>query len=230
MSSKKNIKIEDLKQHLSKAADQDYFKKMEVSILKNTVQKEELKLNLKQELVISKVNTQPLFDVPVNYFTKLENAIASRTYDLEAEPEFIKIFESKFSRQNVFSVPEGYFDWLPQRASDRKRIIVPESQNSWEWSLQKGRASLYAIAASIVLVCSITMYFYRTNENVQFNAGNALKEISTNEVLAYMNSVEIDADDIQPDKFDEIHLSDKANLHKELENIDYQDIVDIDEL
>jgi len=234
MNAKKNIRIEDLKTGWKNPVSADYFAGLEKSILKNTVENAELKALLQQRLVINQA-MQTQFATPLHYFANLENAIASKTYNLDAEPNFVKVFENKFSRENIFTVPIGYFTWLPQRATDRKHIPIPESTLSLDWVWQKQMMANYAVAACLILTFGIGLYVF-TSQNVtqmnmtQMNVARSLENISQNEILAYVNVTDIDTEDIPMGRFDEIDLSHEVNLQNELQHIDYQDIENIDEL
>ena len=102
-------------------------------------------------------------------------------------------------KKNIYTVPDKYFDQLPTRIQSRVNEKHPVSWLSWNWSLT------YKLAAPAIAIILIVIYFGRTDNYSYQDTDAILAQVSTEDIIAYLEFTDITTDDI-------------------IENVDFTDI------
>lgn len=107
-------------------------------------------------------------------------------------------------KQNIFEVPDGYFDRLPMKIQSRIEASKPEPTMA-KWSL----ALRFALPAMVLIVGVI----YFLNPNATGNGTeDLLAAINTEHLIAYLDESELtETELLEAVKFDEID-ADSLNL------------------
>ena len=93
-------------------------------------------------------------------------------------------------KKNIYTVPDKYFDQLPARIQSRVSEKQPVSWLSWNWSLS------YKLAVPAIAVILMVIYFGRTNNFIPQNTDAILAQVSTDDIIAYLEFTDITTDDI----------------------------------
>ena len=102
-------------------------------------------------------------------------------------------------KKNIYTVPDKYFDQLPTRIQSRVNEKNPVSWLSWNWSLT------YKLAAPAIAIILMVIYFGRTDNYSTQDTDTILAQVSTEDIIAYLEFTDITTDDI-------------------IENVDFTDI------
>ena len=106
-------------------------------------------------------------------------------------------------KDNIFKVPENYFEELPMRIQSRiKNRDEPFLIPSFNWN----QAIKIAIPALVLIVAILLAVFVNKNEAYQ-DADTILAEVSTDDMIAYLQASDISLDEI----LDEIQYADIAD-------------------
>ncbi len=93
-------------------------------------------------------------------------------------------------KKNIYTVPDKYFDQLPARIQSRANENTPVSWFSLNWSLS------YKLAAPVLAVILIMFYFGRNDQSTPTDAESLLAMVSTDEIIAYIDFMDISTDEI----------------------------------
>ncbi|MEL6535443.1 MAG: hypothetical protein AAFQ98_08530 [Bacteroidota bacterium] len=132
-------------------------------------------------------------------------------------------------RNVSFSVPEGYFDELPNRIM----ASLPETftrKTAW-WAQPR----LWRVAVPALVVVLLTIGYQSLNLAPEVNSEIALGEVSDQELVAFLEQ-ELDASDVM--LYDLAYLADEVSLEENLWESsfedhpveDYLDDISLDEL
>lgn len=106
----------------------------------------------------------------------------------------------EIGKDNIFKVPEKYFDELPMRIQSRiKTRNEPALMPSFNWNL----AVKLAVPAIMLIVAILLAVFVNKNETYK-DADTILAEVSTEDMIAYLQASDISLDEI----LDEIQYTD----------------------
>jgi hypothetical protein len=94
------------------------------------------------------------------------------------------------NKKNIYSVPDKYFDQLPNRIQSRVNEEKPVSWLSLNWSLS------YKLALPVAAVLLMVFYFGNFNNQSKVDAGALLAEVSTEDIIAYLDYTDITTDEI----------------------------------
>lgn len=101
-------------------------------------------------------------------------------------------------KKNIYSVPDKYFDQLPTRIQARVNESKPAFDRSWNWNL------VYKISVPALVVICLVFYFGLKPNNLEPNADTLLAQVSTDDLIAYLETTNLTTDEI----IEEIDLSD----------------------
>jgi hypothetical protein len=135
------------------------------------------------------------FTVPQGYFERLPSAILSqikagenRLTEETAELDQVAPFLNMISRQNVYAVPEGYFDEAAQNEKKEAKVVT----------LQKARRWMQYAAVAVVAGVLITGAFLFTDSNnylehekfERLDVSSGLNNVSEADLVKYLNNPE----------------------------------------
>ena len=95
-------------------------------------------------------------------------------------------------KENIYKVPERYFDELPMRIQDR---ITGESKSAPSMVFDWKMAVKVAVPAFVLVIVVTFGFFFRTNNNYQ-DAEAILAQVSTEDMIAYLQETDISVDEI----------------------------------
>lgn len=125
-------------------------------------------------------------------------------------------------KQEVYKVPEGYFDSLPGRVEQQ----ITEEKNGRSVRFTNWNMIGYAVAASISLLIVALIVFRK--DPASHSAEDLLAEVSTSDLVAYLQNSEVDAYEIvdatHPDVWAE-PLADSASWLKPKLNSEDMDLL-----
>ena len=93
-------------------------------------------------------------------------------------------------KKNIYSVPDRYFDQLPARIQSRvneKKLVLGVSLN---WSL------VLRVAGPVLAVILVIFYFGVTNNYTGQSADDFLAQVTTDDLIAYLETTDITTDEI----------------------------------
>lgn len=127
-------------------------------------------------------------------------------------------------KKNIYSVPDKYFDQLPTRIQSRVNEKKPVSGLYLNWSL------VYKVGAPALAMVLILFYFgISTTDNSTLSSDELLAQVSTDDLIAYLETTDITTDEI----IEELDLSNiELDFYKEgpiMQDMDMND-EDIDAL
>ena len=173
---------------------------------------------------ISRLNKATPYQVPDNYFDKLADSIQAKiALEEETESKTYGVLESlKVSKVHPFQVPENYFSELPGIIQDKTLKSTKSSPLiSIDWSRTKTQLALVPVMM-MLLVAGYFFYTPSTSHSDELQA--SLEEISTEDLVAYLEASDISTEDIiaaididyfdldtdieETDMLDELNLSD----------------------
>ena len=93
-------------------------------------------------------------------------------------------------KKNIYSVPDKYFDRLPTRIQSRVNEKKPVFWLSLDWSL------MYKVAAPVMAIVLIIFYISSSNNLQDRSAESLLAQVSTDDLIAYLNETDITTDEI----------------------------------
>jgi hypothetical protein len=99
------------------------------------------------------------------------------------KPEDIK-------KENIYKVPDGYFEELPMRIQSK----ISEEKQPWFVSFNWKPAVNIAIPVLAVLL--MIVYFVTPIQNSSLNAEELLAQVSSEDVIAYLETTDITTDEI----------------------------------
>ncbi|WP_424964179.1 hypothetical protein [Ekhidna sp.] len=115
-------------------------------------------------------------------------------------------------KKEVFKVPEGYFEGLPMRIQKRVDSEKPVTRQQFtpKWGL--------ALAASIALVVTFVFVLYNNGPSPE----DMLAEISQDELVAYLELMELDEYEIASAFDEDMEIFDKEDANI-LDGIDLEE-------
>ncbi|MCK5703830.1 MAG: hypothetical protein KAI29_21880 [Cyclobacteriaceae bacterium] len=93
-------------------------------------------------------------------------------------------------KENIYSVPDRYFDQLPARIQSRVNEKKPVLGVSLSWSL------VLRVAGPVLAVILVIFYFGITNNYTGQSADDLLAQVTTDDLIAYLETTDITADEI----------------------------------
>ena len=104
-------------------------------------------------------------------------------------------------KENIYKVPERYFDELPMRIQDRissKSESIPATAFNWSIAVK------VAVPAFVIIITVLFGVFIRTNNSYQ-DVDTILAQVSTEDMITYLQSTDISIDEILNEiQYDEI--------------------------
>jgi hypothetical protein len=147
---------------------------------------------MKKKVDISKLNKKAPFELPDNYFDKLPGIIESRI--AEEEDARIRVFNSsKVDKKLPFEVPENYFNDLPSII--QARAMNTNKKEGFSFGFAKENIKWALVPALIaLLIVSYSVFFNYDRES--FNTEQLISQVSSEDLVAYLESSEISEDEI----------------------------------
>ncbi len=97
----------------------------------------------------------------------------------------------EIKKENIYTVPDKYFDQLPTRIQSRVHVKKPVLGISLNWN------SVYKIAAPVFAVVLMVVYFGIPKlNNSAPSAEDFLAQVSSDDLIAYLQTTDITTDDI----------------------------------
>ena len=93
-------------------------------------------------------------------------------------------------KKNIYSVPDKYFDQLPGRIQTRIHAQSPKAFFALNWQLT------YKIAAPALAMVLIVSYFWYNGPTSTQSPESLLAQVSTEELVAYLETTDISMDEI----------------------------------
>jgi len=93
-------------------------------------------------------------------------------------------------KKNIYTVPENYFEQLPMRIQARVNDKKPVFGFSLNWNLS------YKIAFPAIVMVLVVFYFGIKSNNSTLSADEILAQVSTEDLIAYIETTDITADEI----------------------------------
>ncbi len=124
-------------------------------------------------------------------------------------------------KKNIYTVPDKYFDQLATRIQSRVNEKNPVSWLSWNWSLT------YKLVAPAIAIILMVIYFGRTNHYSSQDSIAILAQVSTEDIIAYLEFTDITTDDIiETVDFTDIELDfyEDGPIIQEFNEIDEEDM------
>ena len=124
-------------------------------------------------------------------------------------------------KKNIYTVPDKYFDQLPTRIQSRVNEKNPVSWLSWNWSLT------YKLPAPAIAIVLMVIYFGRTDHYSIQDTDTILAQVSTEDIIAYLEFTDITTDDIiETVDFTDIELDfyEDGPIIQEFNEIDEEDM------
>ena len=126
-------------------------------------------------------------------------------------------------KKNIYRVPDRYFDQLPMRIQSRVNAENPVNRFTFSWKF------VTKIAVPAFALVLILFYFGINNSNTNLSSEQLLAMVDTEDIIAYLETTDITADEI----LEEIDLTmldlDFSNEGAMMEDID-MDAEDMDVL
>jgi hypothetical protein len=91
-------------------------------------------------------------------------------------------------KQNIYTVPDKYFDQLPTRI--QSRVNDPVSGLHWN------RSIIFKLAVPAIAVIVMILYFDRNDSFAPQDAEAILAQVSTEDLIAYIEDMDISTDEI----------------------------------
>lgn len=104
----------------------------------------------------------------------------------------------EIKKKNIYSVPEKYFDQLPTRIHSRVQERKSVFGFRFDWHLA------FKLALPALAVVFIMFYFGIRNNYSDQSADELLAQVSTDDLIAYLETTDISTDEI----IEELDLSD----------------------
>ena len=130
------------------------------------------------------------------------------TYKKDHKKEYIKLEE--LPKKSVFSTPDGYFDKLPA-------IIQQKAVDTDKVGLAISRLPIfYRLAGPALALVMVLTYFALRPSDQQFNVEAMLDEVSTTELVGYLNESDISTEELLSmmdlEEFDTDGMTDEIEL------------------
>ena len=93
-------------------------------------------------------------------------------------------------KKNVYNVPDRYFEQLPGRIQTRVSKKKPDFFYSFNWKLTA------QIASPVLAVLLLIFYFGIGTQTSALSAEELLAEVTTEDVIAYLETTDLSADEI----------------------------------
>jgi hypothetical protein len=106
-------------------------------------------------------------------------------------------------KKNIYSVPDNYFEQLPMRIQSRVNENRPVLGLRLNWNLA------LKIALPAIAVVFLVFYFGISTDNTALSADDILAQVSTEDLIAYVETTDITTDEIIEElDFSEIDFDD----------------------
>lgn len=205
---------------------QGYFEGLADKIL--TRAKAQDSLSAKEELeslspLLSKLDKKVPFSTPAGYFDELTGNVLAGTKAIDfvnQELENLSPLMSSLKTENVYKVPVGYFEGLSVSILNKVRDHQPARVVSMSFKKKVMRYAVAAVVAGMIIIAgilfinkpsSITPAIVQTEEKIQLETQDKVKELSDDElfnfienqtaplpdVLSMASLEEIDSDDVK---------------------------------
>ena len=176
---------------------------------------------------INSANTQNPYQIPVGYFDGLAGSIFQKIHSgntshskNEVYRELLEIAPllNSLSKENIFTVPENYFEKLTILGLGEKHItkVVPLGSYVRKWVT-------YAAAASILFIVSTASYFY-ANKHIRGldkspSIEQRLADLNDDDIISYLNDNQETPSDYIP-----ASATQETEIHQMLEKASDDDI------
>jgi hypothetical protein len=164
-----------------------------------------------------------LYDVPDNYFEKLSQDCIDKINESQHSIENSFILKNS-SKENLYELPDNYFEKLPNEIN--KKLT---SQSKIIDLNYRKRLSQISIAASIITIIGIGIYFITNRNDQDFNtlAMNKAKEIIKNNSFdkELNNLNEMDMVEYLKESGHDINAAILASNSSEVEKINDEDFI-----
>ncbi len=97
----------------------------------------------------------------------------------------------KINKKNIYTVPDQYFDELPQRIQKR----ISNKKHHWNWHGSLVPVLKYALPAISIILVVLYLGFFRNN-NFSTDPETLLAQVNTEDIIAYLENSDISTDDI----------------------------------
>jgi|SRR5215831_3416773 len=143
------------------------------------------------EMILAQIKLEELkvapnpYTIPVGYFESLPDAIISKIKSdrIQVHNELLEVAPllNTIKKDNIFSLPEGYFENLSPISQTRKRVsnVVSIRSNVGKWVT-------YAAAASVLFIIAVSSYVF-----VSIHSKNAQEHLTVEQRIAQLNEQEI---------------------------------------
>ncbi len=128
-------------------------------------------------------------------------------------------------KQNIFKVPDKYFDQLPTKIQSRINDSTA-SKSTLSWNL------FLKIATPVFALVLLFIFIEKNNQEPMPTAGDYLAQVSADDLIAYLGDTEISADEILEEldiSENDVDLFDDESLLQEFELDDMEINAVIDE-
>jgi len=123
-------------------------------------------------------------------------------------------------KKDIFNVPEGYFDKLPNTIQAR----ITSQKGAFSWSSPWVTALKYAVPAVVLVVAGILWF----NKPVQ-NAETILASIQTEDLVAYLDDSDLTTDDVLESvdfNADDVDQIENEVYELNINTVDYNEMLD----
>lgn len=214
---KKKVNISKLNKKAPFELPENYFDKLPGIIESRIAAEEDEKVTVFDALKVDKKN---LFEVPENYFNKLPDLIQARI--AEEEDEKAVVFDSiKVGKTLPFEVPKNYFNELPSIIQAKALAGSKKGRFSFGFAIEHVKWALVP-ALMALLIVSYAVFF--NNDVESFNTEDLISQVSSEDLVAYLESSDISTDEI----INAVNFED-LELEFELEESDMLDELDFSE-
>ena len=93
-------------------------------------------------------------------------------------------------KKNVYTVPDRYFEELPGKIQERVSEKKPGFIFSLNWKLA------FQVASPVLAVLLLIFYFGIGTQSSSLSAEELLAEVTTEDVIAYLETTDLSADEI----------------------------------
>lgn len=93
-------------------------------------------------------------------------------------------------KENIYTVPDKYFDQLPARIQSRINEKAPISALHWNWGWW------YKLAIPAIAMIVLVVYFGRVDRVLNQDAESILAQVSTEDVIAYLADMDLSTTEI----------------------------------
>jgi len=93
-------------------------------------------------------------------------------------------------KKNIYTVPDNYFDQLPTKIQSRINEKTPVFRIKLSWSL------VFKVATPAFAMIMILFYFGLKNNNTYESADEILSQVSSQDLIAYLETTDITTDEI----------------------------------